>query len=83
MYSACALMRYWAGLYPEATQHAINEGVGMMIRTAIKFLGKQDKRRCLMMSDGRYSSEDSADRGGSGAAQLGSLPVDEVCVLVF
>jgi hypothetical protein len=36
VYSACALTRYWAGLYPEATQQAINEGVDLMICTAIK-----------------------------------------------
>jgi hypothetical protein len=58
----------WACLYPENTQQAINEGVDLMIRTTIKLLGKQNKERRLLLTDGRYSSEDSDDRGGSGAA---------------
>jgi hypothetical protein len=58
----------WACLYPENTQQAINEGVDLMIRTTIKLLGKQNKERRLVLTDGRYSSEDSDDRGGSVAA---------------
>jgi hypothetical protein len=60
-------MRYWTGLYPGSTQQAINEGVDLMIRMAIRLLGKQKKRR-LMLTDGRYSSKDSDDRGGSETA---------------
>jgi hypothetical protein len=48
-------------LYPEATQQAINEGVDLMIHTVIKLLGKQNKRRCLMLSDGTYSSEEEVE----------------------
>jgi hypothetical protein len=68
VYSACALMRYWAGLYPESTQRAIGEVVDLMIRMAIQLLGKQNKKRRLMLTDGRCSSEDSDDREGSDAA---------------
>jgi hypothetical protein len=64
----CVLMRYWAGLYPESTQHAIGEVVDLMIRMAIQLLGKQNKKRRLMLTDGRCSSEDSDDREGSDAA---------------
>jgi hypothetical protein len=60
-YSACALMCYWTCLYPEATQQAINEGVDLMIHTVIKLLGKQNKRRCLMLSDGTYSSDEEVE----------------------
>jgi hypothetical protein len=37
----------------------------VMIRTAIKLLGKQGKKRRLLLTDGRFSSDDSEDQGGS------------------
>jgi hypothetical protein len=35
------------------------EGVDLMVRMAIKLLGKQNKKRRLVLTDGRYSYEDS------------------------
>jgi hypothetical protein len=40
MFAACAFMKYWAGLYPEEAQRLINNGVEVMMRTALKLLGK-------------------------------------------
>jgi hypothetical protein len=68
VYSACGLMRYWAGLYSDSNQQAINEGVDLMIRTAIQLLGNHNKKRRLMISDGTCSSEGSDDRQGSEAS---------------
>jgi hypothetical protein len=34
-------IRYWAGLYQEDTQRTITAGVDLMMRTALKLLGKQ------------------------------------------
>jgi hypothetical protein len=37
-------MHYWTGLYPEGMQQTISEGIDLMLRTAVKMLGKQVKR---------------------------------------
>jgi hypothetical protein len=52
----------------ESNQQAINEGVDLMIRTAIQLLGNHNKKRRLMISDGTCSSEGSDDRQGSEAS---------------
>jgi hypothetical protein len=63
VFSACSLMRYWAGLYPEHSQQVISEGVELMIRTTIKLLGKQSKKPRLLLTGERlsYDSEDQGD----------------------
>jgi hypothetical protein len=43
IFSACALMHYWAGLYPEETQRLIKEGVDLMMKTAIKLIGSKER----------------------------------------
>jgi hypothetical protein len=43
LFSACAFIRYWAGLYPEETQKLIQEGVDLMMKTAIKLIGKKEE----------------------------------------
>jgi hypothetical protein len=63
IFSACSLMRYRVGLYPEHSQQVISKGVELMIRTAIKLLGEQSKKRRLLLTDGRISSDDSEDQG--------------------
>jgi hypothetical protein len=62
VFSACSLVRYWAGLYPKYSQQVTSEGVELMIHTAIKLLGKQSKKRRLLLTDGRLSSDDSEDQ---------------------
>jgi hypothetical protein len=42
MLYACALMKYWAGLYPEDTQHLISSRVDVMMKTAMHLLGKSN-----------------------------------------
>jgi hypothetical protein len=44
IYSTCSFMHYWTGLYPEGMQQTISEGIDLMLRTAVKMLGKQVKR---------------------------------------
>jgi hypothetical protein len=39
---ACALMKYWAGLYPEDTQQLISSGVDVMMKTTMHLLGKSN-----------------------------------------
>jgi hypothetical protein len=39
--SACAYIRYWAGLFPEVMKEAIEEGVDLMLQTAIKLLDRK------------------------------------------
>jgi hypothetical protein len=39
VFSACALMRYWACLYPDNSQETIKVGVDLMMQTAIKAEG--------------------------------------------
>jgi hypothetical protein len=41
MYVACLFICYWAGLYLEDTQRAITAGVDLMMRMALKLLGRQ------------------------------------------
>jgi hypothetical protein len=46
-------MCYWIGLYLEGSQQAISEGIDLMLRTALKLLGKQGKRQKLMLMNGQ------------------------------
>jgi hypothetical protein len=41
---ACAYMCYWAGLFPEVTKEAIEEGVDLMLQTTIKLPGRRRRR---------------------------------------
>jgi hypothetical protein len=43
IFSACALMHYWAGLYPEETQRLIKKGVDLMMKTTIKLIGSKEQ----------------------------------------
>jgi hypothetical protein len=45
IFSACAFMRYWVGLYPEKARKLINVGVDVMMHTTLKLLGKQEAVR--------------------------------------
>jgi hypothetical protein len=44
LFSACSFMRYCAGLHPTDTQDLINSRVDLMVKTAVKILGKEDVR---------------------------------------
>jgi hypothetical protein len=39
---ACALMKYWAGLYPEDTQQLVSSRVDVMMKTTMHLLGKSN-----------------------------------------
>jgi hypothetical protein len=50
-------MCYWSGIHPERTQKAISDGVDLMLRKAIKLLGKQgDYNKAPALMDGGDSS---------------------------
>ena len=51
----CALMGYWAGLFPEMDKEALKAGVNTMLQIAAKLLGKK------MQNDGRLLLEDKPD----------------------
>jgi hypothetical protein len=38
-----SFMCYWAGLFPEVMKEVIEEGVDMMLQTAIKLLGRRQE----------------------------------------
>jgi hypothetical protein len=40
---ACALLCYWAGLYPEDTQRMINSREVIMMKMTLKLLGKNNE----------------------------------------
>jgi hypothetical protein len=41
IYAACSFMHYLAGLYPEESEKAISSCVDMMIKTALRLLGRE------------------------------------------
>jgi hypothetical protein len=45
MFSACMFMKYWAGLYPDESQSAIEAGVEIMMKTAINVMKSQEVQR--------------------------------------
>ena len=45
--SACAFMRFWAGLYPESMKEIIMAGADSMLKTALRILGSQRERVLL------------------------------------
>jgi hypothetical protein len=53
LFSACAFLRYWAGLQRDEDQRQlINAGVDLMMRTAMKILGKQDEPKSMLAIQG-------------------------------
>lgn len=52
---ACALMKYWAGLFLEMDREALEAGVNTMIQIAAKLLGK------TLNKDGKLLLEDKPD----------------------
>jgi hypothetical protein len=74
IYSACSFMHYWTGLYQEDTQQAISEGIELMLRAAVKLLGRQTKRLRLMLQssqDTDVQSDEENQADGTGGAQGG------------
>jgi hypothetical protein len=53
LFSACAFMRYWAGLYPEMTM--IKAGVNMMVKTAFQMLKETRQAAPALMIRGMES----------------------------
>jgi hypothetical protein len=59
-------MRYWAGLYPKVTKEIIEEGVDLMLQTAIKLLGRKKARTSwtiLAIEDKKASNHEDGDSG--------------------
>jgi hypothetical protein len=54
-------MRYWAGLHPVEAQQLIKYGVEVMMRVAIRLLGKQDAGNPPLMLCGAESDEEQED----------------------
>jgi hypothetical protein len=54
-------MRYWAGLHPVEAQKLIKYGVEVMMRVAIRLLGKQDAGNPPLMLCGAESDEEQED----------------------
>jgi hypothetical protein len=46
-------MHYWTGLYQEEAQQAMREGIELMLRAAVKLLGKLAKIPRAMLQDSR------------------------------
>jgi hypothetical protein len=66
--SACAFMRYWASLYPGITKEVIEEGVDVMLWTAIKLLGRKKGKTLgmvLMIEDKNPQNTEDEDPDGS------------------
>lgn len=57
---ACALMIYWAGLYPEMDHDQLVEGANLMLKVAKEVLAVQTARQVnkLLLQDGETSSPD-------------------------
>jgi hypothetical protein len=52
----CALMRYWAGLFGEADQETLLDGVNTMLKIAVKLLAnpkQKDKKKLRITPSGR------------------------------
>jgi hypothetical protein len=56
-----AFIRYWAGLYREETQHMIKDGVEVMMKTALKLIGKQEDRKHVPALEGRNDTKPTED----------------------
>jgi hypothetical protein len=55
-------MRYWTGLYPENTREVIEEGVELMLHTAVRLLGKRAKRPGPVLAiEDKVSTSDEDD----------------------
>jgi hypothetical protein len=64
VYSTCAFLRYWAGLQAEESQKLIVSRVDLMMRTAMKLLGKKSvPSNQLTIRDVAHDDEDE-DVGG-------------------
>jgi hypothetical protein len=61
IFSACAFMIYWAGLYHEATRKAIEAGVNMLQKTASQMIKKDPlKAAPVLMIKGVVPGDDPA-----------------------
>jgi hypothetical protein len=71
IFSAYALMKYWACLSQGSSHEAIKEGVGLMVQTAIKLLKAQDGGRNMKtLADGGATQPDSDEAHVPGDARM-------------
>jgi hypothetical protein len=62
LFSACAFLRYWAGLERDEDQRQlINAGVDLMMRTAMKLLGKKEEPKTVLAIEGAPSEGEDRD----------------------
>jgi len=59
---ACALMKFWSGLYAKMDEEQLEEGVNTMLRVAKEILALQTARQVdqLLLQDGEASEQDEA-----------------------
>jgi hypothetical protein len=69
LYAACAFMQYWTGLYKEDTKKMINAGVDLMMKTMLKFLGKETALAKIVIQGARHQG--GAELGGTGRCRQG------------
>jgi hypothetical protein len=63
---ACALMKYWAGLYKTEVQEQLVEGADIMLAIACKLLAEQgDGRRLLLEAEDGQDREMNPGAGGA------------------
>jgi hypothetical protein len=58
LFSACAFMRHWAGLYPEMTKRMIEAGVNMMVKTVFQMLKETRQATPVMIMGMESETED-------------------------
>ena len=61
IYHACALMKYWAGLFAEADKEQLEEGLNTMLEIANKILKRQkkDMDTARQLHDGDQDEQDN------------------------
>jgi hypothetical protein len=52
LFSVCSFMRHWAGLHSDEEQEMVKSGVDLLVKTAVKILGRRkDGRSTLVLTD--------------------------------
>jgi hypothetical protein len=73
LFYACALLQYWACLYPEDTQKMIAIGVELMMKTALRLLGKNGGGAQVLALKDAEDDKDDEDSDGYDEHGQGNL----------
>jgi hypothetical protein len=60
LFSACAFMLYWVGMYPKTTKKEIEVGVNMLMKTATQLIKKDPPKTAPVLMIKDAMPEDSA-----------------------